>query len=119
MGEHYLEFEEISTPSNPATDKVRMYAKDDGGTTKVYTLDSAGTETELGAGGSGGFTELRSTETPDGTNTIFTFTSKPTYIISGGAWYEETEGWIWDIGLSQATLSIPPPTSTLKLLGFA
>jgi len=119
MGEHYLEFEEISTPSNPATDKVRMYAKDDGGTTKVYTLDSAGTETELGAGGSGGFTELRSTETPDGTNTIFTFTSKPAYIISGGAWYEETEGWIWDIGLSQATLSVPPPTSTLKLLGFA
>lgn len=52
-------FAEVATPSNPPANTMYLYAKDDGGgTTKMYTLDSTGTETELGAGGGGGaFTE--------------------------------------------------------------
>jgi hypothetical protein len=44
--------EQASTPSTPAASKKKIYAKNDG---KVYTLDSTGTETQVGAGaGSGG-----------------------------------------------------------------
>jgi hypothetical protein len=49
----YLEGAEISTPSNPAANSLRVYPVDDGGTTKLATLDSAGTETILGSGGGG------------------------------------------------------------------
>lgn len=42
---------EITIPSAPAADQLAVYAKDNGsGVTKLYTLDSASTETELGAG---------------------------------------------------------------------
>jgi hypothetical protein len=44
---------EESTPSNPAANTARVYAADSGGTTKLYFRDSAGTETEIGAGGGG------------------------------------------------------------------
>jgi hypothetical protein len=47
----YLQASEIATPSNPAATVLRVYAKADGGTTKLATLDSAGTETILGSGG--------------------------------------------------------------------
>lgn len=49
-----LEFTERVTPgTNPGINTLYIYAKDDGGgVTKLYTLDSAGTETELGGGGS-------------------------------------------------------------------
>lgn len=67
-------------------------------------------------GGGGGFTKLLSTEVPDGTNTIFTYSQKPLYIVSGGAWYEENNGWTWAAG--QATLSTPPPAQALQLLAF-
>ena len=66
--------------------------------------------------GGGGFTKLLSTEVPDGTNTIFTYSQKPLYIVSGGAWYEENNGWTWAAG--QATLSVSPPAQALQLLAF-
>lgn len=48
----YLELREISAPVTPQADHLRFYAKDNGsGVTKAYIKDSAGTETELGAGG--------------------------------------------------------------------
>jgi hypothetical protein len=43
--------EQSSTPSTPSSGTKRFYAKNDG---RVYTLDSAGTETEVGSGGGGG-----------------------------------------------------------------
>lgn len=46
----FLEVTEISAPDSPAVDKLRIYAKDNTGVTKLYIKDSAGTETELGAG---------------------------------------------------------------------
>lgn len=57
----------------------------------------------------GGVTELTATGTVDGANTTFTFTSKPTYVVSDGAKYKENNGWTWS-GLT-ATLTVPPQFS--------
>lgn len=48
-GNQWLELRETSTPANPAADRGRIYVKDDGtGITKLYFIDSAGLESELG-----------------------------------------------------------------------
>lgn len=59
-----------------------------------------------GSSSGGGFTELPATGTVDGNNTSFTFTQKPTYIVSDHAWYKENKGWTW--AGSTATMTIPP-----------
>ena len=43
--------EKASTPANPSAGDKKLYAKDDG---KLYTLDSAGNEIEVGSGAGGG-----------------------------------------------------------------
>lgn len=53
----FIDFTEIpdaspEEPEAPPVNGLRVYAKDVGGVTRLHTLDSAGTETELGAGGS-------------------------------------------------------------------
>lgn len=48
----YSDIIEIASPANPATDVGRLYTKDDGGITKLYFRNSAGTETELTLAGS-------------------------------------------------------------------
>lgn len=50
-GAGYITLNEISAPSNPASDKIALYAKDDSGTTKLYSKNSAGQEVELGGSG--------------------------------------------------------------------
>ena len=58
IGGYYTEYAEISTPSTPAADALRLYAKDDGaGTSRIYIIDDAGIETDL-TGGGGGATTL-------------------------------------------------------------
>jgi FtsZ-interacting cell division protein YlmF len=57
-------------------------------------------------GSNAGLTLLTATGTVDGTNADFTFTSKPTYIVSDGAWYVENTGWTWSS--PTATMSVPP-----------
>ena len=62
----YFDISEISVPSNPSANIARFYSKDNGsGTTKLYFRDSAGTETEMGAGG--GFTAATQAEQETGT----------------------------------------------------
>lgn len=46
----YDDFTHIAKPANPGAGVLRVYAKSDNA---MYTLDSAGTETAIGAGGSG------------------------------------------------------------------
>lgn len=44
--------ERSSNPSTPAANGLKLFSKDNGsGTTKLYTIDSAGTVTEIGSGG--------------------------------------------------------------------
>jgi len=53
MQKYSVQFHEVdNTPSCPPSDEIKVYAKDSSGDTKVYTLDSACAETELGAGSS-------------------------------------------------------------------
>lgn len=63
------------------------------------------TDITLTASG-GGLTELLATGLVNSVNRAFTFTTKPTYIVSDGAWYKENKGWTWS-GLT-ATMDIPP-----------
>lgn len=60
--------------------------------------------------------EIATTSTVDGTNTIFAFPKKPTYLVSDGVWYKENNGWTWDGTNIQATLSIAP---TYLVFGIA
>lgn len=43
----FIELSEISAPASPAADKLRLYAVDDTGTTKLAYKDSAGAQTVL------------------------------------------------------------------------
>lgn len=61
----------------------------------------------------GGVSELTATGSVNGTNASFTFTSKPKYVVSDGAWYKETNRigetvWSWNGGTSTATMTVPP-----------
>lgn len=51
LKDSFVEFSEIASPSSPASDKGRLFAKDSGGVTKLFLRDSAGTETVLGVTG--------------------------------------------------------------------
>lgn len=46
-GQGLIELKQISTPSSPATDCARIYAKDTSGTAEVFVMDEAGNETQL------------------------------------------------------------------------
>jgi hypothetical protein len=58
--------------------------------------------------GGSGFTLLPATGAVDGSNTTFTFTEQPTYIISDGAWYRVNKGFTFSV--LTATMSVPPST---------
>ncbi len=45
-----IQYKEITTPSSPAVGKYKVYTKSG----SLYILNSAGTETAIGSGGSGG-----------------------------------------------------------------
>jgi len=60
----FLELTEVAAPAAGAANTMRVYAKDDSGTTKLCVKDSAGTETILGAGGGG---SIDNTSRGDGT----------------------------------------------------
>jgi hypothetical protein len=47
----YSEYTEIASPSTPAANKVRLYAKDKAGVSTLYYKQDDGTEIEVGAGG--------------------------------------------------------------------
>lgn len=65
---------------------------------------------------SSGLTVLGSTETPDGSTTVFTFagaSAQPSYLVADNVWLRATTkkgtvNWTWNNGTKQATLTIPP-----------
>ncbi|MDO9381823.1 MAG: ubiquitin-activating E1 FCCH domain-containing protein [Hyphomicrobiaceae bacterium] len=60
---------EAAAPSTPAADHIRLYAKDNGsGISKLYTKDSTGAETEIGAGATA-FSQVGQKFTASGTYT--------------------------------------------------
>jgi len=57
--------------------------------------------------------ELAATGTVNGINAAFTFTQKPSYIVSDHAVYKTTNkgggtNWTWNGGTLTATLTVPP-----------
>lgn len=72
----------------------------------------------------GGITTLAATETPNGTNTIFTFataTSQPSFLLVDNVWQRATTksgtvNWTWAAGPKQATLTIPPADEILAVV---
>jgi hypothetical protein len=50
-GAKSLRFTEIASPSNPSANDLLLFAKDNSGTTRLRTLDSAGLETLIGTWG--------------------------------------------------------------------
>jgi len=66
-------------------------------------------------------TVLVATGTVDGANADFTFTKKPSVIITDGVAYQETNKlgetiWTWTAGTLTATLTIPPQSDVYGLL---
>jgi hypothetical protein len=70
--------EQGSTPSTPASGDKKLYAKNDG---KLYTLDDAGIEQEVGSGGGGGSKNY----------------------IDNGDFETDTSGWSTDDGAASAS----------------
>ena len=66
--------------------------------------------------GAGSLTALQATETPDGNQTVFTFsaaTAQPSYIRADNVLLKPTSksgtvNWTWNSGTKQATLTVPP-----------
>jgi hypothetical protein len=48
LKDSFVEMTEIATPSTPAANKTRMYAKDVGGISKLFYIDDAGEEISVG-----------------------------------------------------------------------
>jgi hypothetical protein len=67
---------------------------------------------EPGTVSSSGFTLLPATGAIDDTNTDYTFTEKPTYIIQNSVWYRENLGWTWNAGTLTATMAVPTQTGS-------
>ena len=68
------------------------------------------------ASGGTGFTLLSATGSVNGVNKAFTFTQLPTYIVSDGAIYQQTDNnsnvnWSWNSGTLTATMTIPPTSA--------
>lgn len=64
--------------------------------------------------------ELVATGTVNGVNANFTFISLPTYIVSDGVWYKQTDNngnvqWSWNAGTLTATMTVPP---SFSIYGF-
>jgi hypothetical protein len=81
----------------------------------TVSVDSVGV-THLDFAASAGFTTLAATETPNGSATVFTFssaTAQPSFIVADNVWLRATTksgtvNWTWNGGTKKATLTIAP-----------
>ncbi len=84
------------------------------GTGVTITTDASGAKTINASGG--GFTILAADETPDGSSTVFTFstaTAKPSFVISDNVMMRATTAsgtvnWTWSAGTKKVTMTISP-----------
>lgn len=79
-----LTFAQITTPSDPATGKNKLYPKDDN---KFYTLDSDGNEVPVGSGSGSGvktFIDNGDFESAIDTDKVFTYDDGTDYVDGAG-----------------------------------
>lgn len=75
----------------------------------TLTVPQGGDGREVNVGFNVGSTSiLPATGVVNSGNLSFTFTVKPSIIVSDGAMYRETVGWTWNAGTLTATMIIPP-----------
>ena len=74
------------------------------------TITTVAGKKRISAAGGAGFTELTATGTINGTNTAFTFTEQPDYVVADGVWYKSGDAWSWN-GSDTVTMTIPPAFS--------
>ena len=80
-------------------------------------------DTTISSTGGGGFSTLLPIETPNGSLTVFTFstaTAQPTFIISDGIMMQATSkagtvNWTWDNATHKATMSVPPQDDIIAI----
>jgi len=121
----YEDMTEISAPSNPAANDGRLYVVDDGGTTELHFLDSAGTDTDIVGGIAGAATRALDNLASVAINTSLVSDTAATDNLGTEALY-----WLKlflgsEISFEgstdddyQTTFSITDPTSTDKTITF-
>ena len=82
------DFEQITTPSNPAAGRSKIYPKTDG---FFYTLDSSGTEVQIGSGGSGTGT-LNIVDNPSAISNTTGWTAATNYTVTRNTTDSPLEG---------------------------
>lgn len=82
--------------------------KNGNNTSVVVSQNNQTGNVDVSINANGGFTELPASGTVNSVNTVFTFTQKPSYIVSDGVWYKVNNGWTWNPLTLTATLTIPP-----------
>lgn len=65
----FIDITEIASPASPASDHLRLFAKDVTGATHLFTRDSAGTEVDITAAGGGGAAAATQAEQETGSST--------------------------------------------------
>jgi hypothetical protein len=90
----------------------------DGATILPFLIDHTTGRLLISATISGGlgFQELTATGIVNGSNTSFTFTKLPKYVVSDGAVYKQLDSndaanWSWNAGTLTATLTVPPQSA--------
>lgn len=79
------------------------------GMTIAYSkVNGQPTITFSSSGSGGGGSKESPVEAVGGGNTVFTFATKPDFIVADGTTYFEGFGYTWSSGASQATMSIAP-----------
>lgn len=78
----YIDFTQISTPSNPVATHNRLYFKSDN---NVYMLNSSGTETKVSGGGTGSVTSVSVVSANGLSGTVASATTTPAITLTAGA----------------------------------
>jgi hypothetical protein len=101
------DFEQIATPSNPAAGRSKLYPKSDG---FFYSLDSSGTETLIGGGGSGAGS-LNIVDNPIALSNTTGWTAATNYTVTRNTTDSPLEGVI-DTCFAISTTTASSETST-------
>jgi hypothetical protein len=73
------DFEQIATPTNPAAGRSKLYPKTDG---FFYTLDSSGTETQIGSGSGTGTGAINIIDNPIAASNTAGYTAATNYTVT-------------------------------------
>lgn len=106
--------ERPTDPSTPTATALKLYAKNNAGTTTLYTKDSTGTVTPLSGGGIS--LPLAPASGGTGTSTVFT-PGSVVFAGTSGVYAEDNSNLFWDNSNNRLGLGTNTPETTLQVLG--